>query len=61
MLKKIIIWLRRLFITFLSLMIIIYSIGYLYEKPDIGQGHYVQIYDSDGNSFYSSNKPVFGS
>ena len=56
MLKKIIIWLRRLFITFLSLMIIIYSIGYLYEKPDIGQGHYVQIYDSDGNSFYSSNK-----
>ena len=56
MLKIFITWIRRIIITFLSIMIIIYSIGYLYEKPDIGQGHYIQIFDNNGNRFYTSNK-----
>jgi membrane peptidoglycan carboxypeptidase len=55
MFKKIILWVRRFFITILSIVIVIYSVSYLYKKPDIGQGHYIKLYDSSSNVFYSSN------
>lgn len=37
-------------------MIFIYSISFIIEKPDIGQGHYINMYDHYGEQFYSSNK-----
>lgn len=37
-------------------MIFIYSISFIIEKPDIGQGHYINMYDYYGEQFYSSNK-----
>lgn len=37
-------------------MIFIYSISFIIEKPDIGQGHYINMYDDNGEQFYSSNK-----
>ncbi len=55
MFKKIVLWTRRIFITILSIVIVIYSISFIYKKPDIGQGHYIKLYDSNNEIFYSSN------
>ena len=55
MLKKTILWTRRFFIVCLSIVVIIYSVSYVYKKPDIGQGHYIKLYDNHGTNFYSSN------
>lgn len=55
MFKLFVLWIRRILITFLSFMIIIYSISFALAKPDIGQGHYIKLYDNNGESFYQSN------
>lgn len=55
MLKLFVLWTRRILITFLSFMILIYSISFVLAKPDIGQGHYIKLYDNNGESFYQSN------
>lgn len=55
MFKKIVLWTRRVFITILSIVIIIYSVSFIYKKPDIGQGHYIKLYDANNEIFYSSN------
>lgn len=56
LLKIFVLWIRRIFITILSILILIYSISFIIEKPDIGQGHYITMYDKNEEKFYSSNK-----
>ena len=48
-------WIRRITITFLSFMIIIYGVSYIIEAPQIGQGHYIKMYDNHHQLFYQSN------
>lgn len=55
-LKKVVLWIRRLLITMISIFIVIYGLSYIMEKPDLGQGHYINIYDQDHRLYYQSQK-----
>lgn len=55
-LKTFIKWLRRMIIAGFIFMIIIYSVSYIIEAPDLGQGHYIKMYDQDSNLYYQSNQ-----
>lgn len=37
-------------------MIIIYGSSYIMEKPNLGQGHYIKMYDQNHEVFYQSNQ-----
>lgn len=52
--RKIIIWLRRFFIFFLTIMIFIYGACYIMPAPPLGKGHYIRMYDDQGELFYQS-------
>lgn len=49
-------WVQGLLIFFMSVMVIIYSCSYIMEKPNLGQGHYIKMYDQDHAVFYQSNQ-----
>ncbi len=53
--KTFIKWIRRFFITCLSIMIIIYGVSYIIAAPQIGQGHYIKMYDQNHQLFYQSD------
>lgn len=55
-LKTFIKWLRRIIITGFVMMIVIYGVSYLIEAPDLGQGHYIKMYDQQQNLYYQSNQ-----
>ena len=54
--KTFIKWVQGILITFLSIMIIIYGSSYIMEKPSLGQGHYIKMYDQNHEVFYQSNQ-----
>lgn len=54
--KTFIKWIQRLLILFISFMIIIYGSSAIMPAPDLGQGHYIKMYDQDYQLFYNSNK-----
>lgn len=44
-LKTFIKWLRRIIISGFVFMIVIYGVSFIIEAPDLGQGHYIKMYD----------------
>lgn len=54
--KTFIKWIQRILIAFLVIMIIIYGSSYIMEKPNLGQGHYIKMYDQNHEIFYQSNQ-----
>ena len=55
-LKTFIKWVRRIIITCMSIVVLIYSVSYIIEAPSLGQGHYLKMYDSKQTLFYQSNQ-----
>lgn len=49
-------WIRRIVITGLVIMIAIYGTSYIMEAPNLGQGHYIKMYDQQNNLYYQSNQ-----
>ncbi len=56
MLVRIIKWIRRLVICIMILVISIYVLGYIIEKPDLGDHQYIKLYDNQNNLYYSSSQ-----
>lgn len=49
-------WFRRCLIFCLSCVVLIYSMSYILVAPEIGQGHYIKMYDHNSQLFYQSNQ-----
>lgn len=55
-LKTFIKWLRRIIISGFVFMIVVYGVSYIIEAPDLGQGHYIKMYDQNNQLYYQSNQ-----
>ena len=55
-LKTFIKWLRRIIISGFVFMIVIYGVSFIIEAPDLGQGHYIKMYDQQQKLYYQSNQ-----
>ncbi len=55
-LKKFVNWVRRFFIVILVFMIGVYGLSFLLEAPQLGQGHYIKLYDNQKKIYYQSNQ-----
>lgn len=55
-LKTFIKWIQCLLVIFMSMMVMIYGSSYLLEKPQLGQGHYIKMYDQNHQLYYQSNQ-----
>ena len=55
-LKKIILWLRRIVITGISIVVLLYSIAYLLPAPHLGKSEYIKAYDQKSQLFYQSQQ-----
>ncbi|WP_050638607.1 transglycosylase domain-containing protein [Candidatus Stoquefichus sp. SB1] len=54
--KTFIKWLRRIIISGFVFMIVIYGVSFIIEAPDLGQGHYIKMYDQQQKLYYQSNQ-----
>ena len=53
--KKIFKLIQLLVITFLFSFILLFVYAYISEKPDIGNSHYIKLYDDSYNLIYNSS------
>lgn len=49
-------WVRRIIITGMVFMMIIYGVSYVMEAPQLGAGHYIKLYDQNQKLYYQSNQ-----
>lgn len=55
-LKTFIKWIQCILVIFMSMMVMIYGSSYLLVKPQLGQGHYIKMYDQNHQLYYQSNQ-----
>jgi len=55
-LKTFVKWSRRVLITMIAMVMMIYTISYVIEAPNLGQGHYIKLYDTAHQLYYQSNQ-----
>ena len=55
-LKTFVKWVRRVIITGMVFVMVIYGVSYMMAAPQLGQGHYIKLYDQSEKLFYQSNQ-----